>query len=34
MLSISLEDGDGNDVGESTGRYILRIPFGLHGKYL
>ncbi|KAJ7980527.1 Sucrose phosphate synthase [Quillaja saponaria] len=34
MLTGGPEDGDGNDVGESSGAYIIRIPFGPRDKYL
>ncbi|KAK9081154.1 hypothetical protein Syun_030517 [Stephania yunnanensis] len=34
MLTSGPEDGDGNDVGESRGAYIIRIPFGPRDKYL
>lgn len=34
MLSSGLEDDDGNEVGESSGAYIVRIPFGPRDKYL
>lgn len=33
MLSTGTDDGDG-DVGESSGAYIIRIPFGPRDKYL
>ncbi|XP_022761874.1 probable sucrose-phosphate synthase 3 [Durio zibethinus] len=33
MLTLADEDGDGND-GESSGAYIIRIPFGPREKYL
>ncbi|KAB1213657.1 putative sucrose-phosphate synthase 2 [Morella rubra] len=34
MLTAGPEDGDGNDVGESSGAYIIRIPFGPRDNYL
>ncbi|CAK9141425.1 unnamed protein product [Ilex paraguariensis] len=34
MLTAGPEDGDANDVGESSGAYIIRIPFGPRDKYL
>ncbi|OMO71008.1 Glycosyl transferase, family 1 [Corchorus capsularis] len=34
MLTAGSEDADGNDVGESSGAYIIRIPFGPRDKYL
>ncbi|XVF37962.1 hypothetical protein REPUB_Repub20aG0056600 [Reevesia pubescens] len=34
MLTTAAEDADGNDVGESAGAYIIRIPFGPRDKYL
>ncbi|KAJ6949108.1 sucrose-phosphate synthase 3 [Populus alba x Populus x berolinensis] len=34
MLTSGLEDDDGNEVGESSGAYIVRIPFGPRDKYL
>lgn len=34
MLTTASEDADGNDVGESSGAYIIRIPFGPRDKYL
>ncbi|GMI70029.1 sucrose phosphate synthase 3F, sucrose phosphate synthase B [Hibiscus trionum] len=34
MLTTAGEDADGNDVGESSGAYIIRIPFGPRDKYL
>ncbi|KAJ8774147.1 hypothetical protein K2173_009578 [Erythroxylum novogranatense] len=34
MLTAGLEDADGNEVGESSGAYIIRIPFGPRDKYL
>ncbi|KAG2726475.1 hypothetical protein I3760_01G114500 [Carya illinoinensis] len=34
MLTAGPEDGDGNDVGESSGAYVIRIPFGPRDKYL
>ncbi|CAL1384492.1 unnamed protein product [Linum trigynum] len=34
MLSSGAEDGDGNEMGESSGAYIVRIPFGPRDKYL
>ncbi|XP_057958096.1 probable sucrose-phosphate synthase 2 isoform X2 [Malania oleifera] len=34
MLTAGAEDDDGNDVGESSGAYIVRIPFGPRDKYL
>ncbi|KAF5179984.1 Sucrose-phosphate synthase [Thalictrum thalictroides] len=34
MLSSGSECNDGNDVGESSGAYIIRIPFGPRDKYL
>ncbi|EOY05211.1 Sucrose phosphate synthase 3F isoform 5 [Theobroma cacao] len=34
MLTAGAEDADGNDVGESSGAYIIRIPFGPRDKYL
>lgn len=34
MLTSGSEDNDGNDVGESSGAYIIRIPFGPRDKYL
>lgn len=34
MLTSGPEDDDGNEVGESSGAYIVRIPFGPHDKYL
>lgn len=34
MLTGANEDGDENDVGESSGAYIVRIPFGPRDKYL
>ncbi|CAN1334356.1 Probable sucrose-phosphate synthase 3 [Linum perenne] len=34
MLTSGVEDGDGNDMGESSGAYIVRIPFGPRDKYL
>ncbi|KAL0551514.1 hypothetical protein IC582_010603 [Cucumis melo] len=33
MLTTGIDDGDG-DVGESSGAYIIRIPFGPRDKYL
>ncbi|CAK7328425.1 unnamed protein product [Dovyalis caffra] len=34
MLTSGPEDYDGNEVGESSGAYIVRIPFGPRDKYL
>ncbi|KAG6731180.1 hypothetical protein I3842_01G116700 [Carya illinoinensis] len=34
MLTAGPEDGDGNDVGESSGAYVIRIPFGPRDRYL
>ncbi|GLT97758.1 hypothetical protein SLE2022_153070 [Rubroshorea leprosula] len=34
MLTAGAEDGDGNEIGESSGAYIIRIPFGPRDKYL
>lgn len=34
MLTAGPEDGDGNDFGESSGAYVIRIPFGPRDKYL
>ncbi|KAL3506429.1 hypothetical protein ACH5RR_031811 [Cinchona calisaya] len=34
MLTTGPEDGDCADLGESSGAYIIRIPFGPHNKYL
>lgn len=34
MLTPGSYDADGNDVGESSGAYIVRIPFGPRDKYL
>ncbi|CAN0875333.1 Probable sucrose-phosphate synthase 3 [Linum grandiflorum] len=34
MLTSGVEDGDGNEMGESSGAYIVRIPFGPRDKYL
>ncbi|KAF5204378.1 Sucrose-phosphate synthase [Thalictrum thalictroides] len=34
MLTSGSESNDGNDVGESSGAYIVRIPFGPRDKYL
>ena len=34
MLTAGAEDADGNEVGESSGAYIVRIPFGPRDKYL
>ncbi|XP_058093288.1 probable sucrose-phosphate synthase 3 [Magnolia sinica] len=34
MLTSGSYDADGNDVGESIGAYIIRIPFGPRDKYL
>ncbi|GLT52344.1 hypothetical protein SLA2020_256920 [Shorea laevis] len=34
MLTAGAEDADGSDVGESSGAYIIRIPFGPRDKYL
>ncbi|XXG50311.1 hypothetical protein AAC387_Pa02g4346 [Persea americana] len=34
MLTSGSYDADGNDVGESSGAYIIRIPFGPRDKYL
>ncbi|KAI4310770.1 hypothetical protein MLD38_035721 [Melastoma candidum] len=34
MLTGGHEDGDTNDMGESSGAYIIRIPFGPRDKYL
>ncbi|KAF6166354.1 hypothetical protein GIB67_034905 [Kingdonia uniflora] len=34
MLTSRQEDSDGNDIGESSGAYIIRIPFGPRDKYL
>ncbi|XP_048235112.1 probable sucrose-phosphate synthase 3 isoform X2 [Ricinus communis] len=34
MLTAGAEDSDGNEVGESSGAYIVRIPFGPRDKYL
>ncbi|KAL5542699.1 hypothetical protein UlMin_010409 [Ulmus minor] len=34
MLTSGLDDGDGVDIGESSGAYIIRIPFGPRDKYL
>ncbi|XP_058103266.1 probable sucrose-phosphate synthase 3 isoform X1 [Magnolia sinica] len=34
MLTSGSYDGDGNDVGESSGAYIIRIPCGPRDKYL
>ena len=34
MLTTAGEYADGNDVGESSGAYIIRIPFGPRDKYL
>ncbi|XAR48833.1 Sucrose-phosphate synthase [Bertholletia excelsa] len=34
MLTAGADDGDGADVGESSGAYIVRIPFGPRDKYL
>ncbi|CAA2969879.1 probable sucrose-phosphate synthase 2 [Olea europaea subsp. europaea] len=34
MLSTGPEDADGADLGESSGAYIVRIPFGPRDKYL
>lgn len=34
MLTVGLEDDNGNDVEESSGAYIIRIPFGPCDKYL
>ncbi|XVF29078.1 hypothetical protein REPUB_Repub15cG0089100 [Reevesia pubescens] len=34
MLTTAGEDADGNEVGESSGAYIIRIPFGPRDKYL
>lgn len=34
MLTAGAEDADGADVGESSGAYIVRIPFGPRDKYL
>ncbi|KAE8668085.1 putative sucrose-phosphate synthase 1 [Hibiscus syriacus] len=34
MLTTTGEDADGNDVGESSRAYIIRIPFGPRDKYL
>ncbi|XP_027165518.1 probable sucrose-phosphate synthase 2 isoform X2 [Coffea eugenioides] len=34
MLNTGPEDGDGADLGESCGAYIVRIPFGPRDKYL
>ncbi|KAJ9153995.1 hypothetical protein P3X46_027376 [Hevea brasiliensis] len=34
MLTSGPEDADGNEVGESSGAYIIRIPFGPRDKYL
>lgn len=34
MLTSGSEDADGNEVGESSGAYIIRIPFGPRDKYL
>ncbi|GKV28680.1 hypothetical protein SLEP1_g37699 [Rubroshorea leprosula] len=34
MLTAGAEHGDGNEIGESSGAYIIRIPFGPRDKYL
>ncbi|WCJ33170.1 Sucrose-phosphate synthase [Euphorbia peplus] len=34
MLTVGSEDADGNEIGESSGAYIVRIPFGPRDKYL
>ncbi|XP_015088064.1 probable sucrose-phosphate synthase 2 [Solanum pennellii] len=34
MLNTGPEDGDDTDLGESSGAYIIRIPFGPRDKYL
>ncbi|GMH20280.1 hypothetical protein Nepgr_022121 [Nepenthes gracilis] len=34
MLSAGMEDSESEDVGESSGAYIIRIPFGPRDKYL
>lgn len=34
MLTACPDDSDGQDVGESAGAYIIRIPFGPRDKYL
>nr|AVH87205.1 sucrose-phosphate synthase 3 [Litchi chinensis] len=34
MLTSGAEDADGNEVGESSGAYVIRIPFGPRDKYL
>lgn len=34
MLTVGPEDADGVDVGESSGAYIIRIPFGPRDRYL
>lgn len=34
MLTVGVEDDDGNEIGESSGAYIVRIPFGPRDKYL
>ncbi|KAL2530956.1 putative sucrose-phosphate synthase 3 [Forsythia ovata] len=34
MLTMGSEDADGADLGESSGAYIVRIPFGPRNKYL
>lgn len=34
MLTAGLDDNDGTDAGESSGAYIIRIPFGPRDKYL
>ncbi|XP_050219901.1 probable sucrose-phosphate synthase 3 isoform X2 [Mercurialis annua] len=34
MLTAGAEDGDSNEAGESSGAYIIRIPFGPRDKYL
>ncbi|KAK1575760.1 hypothetical protein Q3G72_008085 [Acer saccharum] len=34
MLTAGAEDADGNEVGESSGAYIVRIPFGPRDEYL
>ncbi|XP_010264121.1 PREDICTED: probable sucrose-phosphate synthase 3 isoform X2 [Nelumbo nucifera] len=34
MLTLGSEDAEGNEIGESSGAYIVRIPFGPRDKYL
>ncbi|XP_030507407.2 probable sucrose-phosphate synthase 3 [Cannabis sativa] len=34
MLTTGIDDGDGTEAGESSGAYIVRIPFGPRDKYL